>query len=166
MPRNKRTETNSAYYEEALRDYLSQKGLRCTQERVLLLRAATQCPTLFTLEDLQNQTERMGSFVVTCPTYYNALKLYQKAGLITSFRSRGQTVYQLTPTDMRIRCLTVCTRCNAVKAVKAKNVDEAVRHVSTRGFSVRTPIVYLYGLCLRCYQEELKQQQSSCKKEK
>ena len=166
MAKIKRTGIDSEYYERSLREYLAQKGLRCTQERVMLLRAATQCPTLFTLEDLQGQTEKMGPFAMTRPTYYNVLNLYQKAGLVTSFRSRGQTVYQLTPTDMRIRCLTVCTRCNAAKAVKAKNVDEAVRHVSTRGFSVRTPIVYLYGLCLRCYQEELKQQQSSCKKEK
>ncbi len=134
--------------QKRLDTYISEHGLRRTQERNFVLGkvCALQC---FSIEELQRTLTGMR---ISRATVYNALGLFGQAGIVhrleKEFGVRAGQYEVLQPGRSHIRL--VCERCGRVSDVKNIAVHRTLTAQKFTNFNLRQYSLYLYGMCKTC----------------
>lgn len=130
--------------------FLSQKGLKATLQRNLILDAFLDCGRPVHLDELYRMI-RSRHRSIGHATVYRALKLFAEAGIARAIPfGDGQTRFrQATPGGRRD--YLVCSDCGTAtefenSSIEQQHLDIAEKH----GFKLQTLKIELRGLCDRC----------------
>ena len=131
-------------------DFLGRAGLKTTRQREEIVRAFFAAGRHLSAEELY-QRLRDRNPRVGLVTVYRTLKLLRQAGLATE-RQFGDAYARFDPnTADRAHHHLICTRCGRIQEVEDATLRSLRRRVArTRGFSVTTEKLELYGLCRSC----------------
>ena len=120
---------------QRLTDFLTAKKMRKTPERYVILRAACLLPGIFTIDQLDEQIRLRGEMQVSRTTRAAHYEL------------------NLQPTP---KAYLVCSRCRKVAKLERKELETYLATVRSKSFVVQQPVLYLHGLCRKCYMEQIR----------
>ena len=142
-------ETNLAEVERKFSDYLKQKGLRVTPQRLKILEAFLQADDHVSMEELFLMVRAKDSTIGQV-TVYRTLKLLCDAGLASAVNfEEGMVRYE--PLSMQHHDHLVCEKCGK----KIEFVNDAIEHLQEKVCRVHDFIptshhMVLYGICAEC----------------
>ncbi|WP_373775545.1 Fur family transcriptional regulator [Porphyromonas loveana] len=134
-----------------LRTYVSENGLRHTQERYRILDIAYNARRVFTPEVLYELAQEEG-LQVSRATVYNTLTLFERSGIVLRLPSPG-TMYQYLMTFQAEQSpLLFCTQCAEFSTYYRKSVKTILAEKELRPprFTHEHAIICLYGICNKC----------------
>ena len=141
-------------YESALQrlnEYLETNQMRKTPERQEVLRTICLMPGLFTINELADRMQQDAAFCVSRTTLFNTLEVLTEARLVLKHVLLHTASYELlngtTP-----RVYLVCQHCSTIRRMDRPELTRYLATVKTRLFTVRQPLLYLYGECKKCQQ--------------
>lgn len=142
-------EMNPADMERRFSDYLKQKGLRVTPQRLKILEAFLQANDHVSMEELFLQV-RAGDSSIGQVTVYRTLKLLCEAGLASAVNFEEGTV-RYEPVGMHHHDHLVCEKCGK----KIEFVNDAIEHLQEKvcrlhDFIPTSHHMVLYGVCADC----------------
>ena len=142
-------ETNLAEVERKFSDYLKQKGLRVTPQRLKILEAFLHADDHVSMEELFLMVRAKDSTIGQV-TVYRTLKLLCDAGLASAVNfEEGMVRYE--PLSMQHHDHLVCEKCGK----KIEFVNDAIEHLQEKVCRVHDFIptshhMVLYGICAEC----------------
>lgn len=99
---------------------------------------------------LQAMQQRIGR-PVNPPTVYRALDFLLEMKLIHRIEALNAYVGCSDPVDQCCGFLMICENCNSVSDIRVEELDTLLnRTAADLGFSVRSQITEVFGLCRRC----------------
>lgn len=140
---------------QRLTDFLTARKMRRTPERYEIMRAACQIPGIFTIDQLDTQIRLRGVMQVSRATLFNNLETLVEAGLLIKHTLARAAHYELNLTPSP-KAYLVCDRCRKVTPLERKELTESLAAVRSKSFVVRQPVLYLHGLCRKCYMEQIR----------
>lgn len=135
--------------ESRLLHYLSQHHLRCTSERMMILRKVVELCGSFTpaflLQSLTDDGLRLSQ-----GTVYNTLKLLETVGIVRKRLSDdGIDTYEAaTRADEHLTL--VCSRCGKVKELRDAQLVKLLKLRRYPSFTMSGFDLYIHGVCSRC----------------
>lgn len=140
---------------QRLTDFLTAKKMRKTPERYVILRAACLLPGIFTIDQLDEQIRLCGEMQVSRTTLFNNLETMVEAQLLIKHTLTRAAHYELNlqPTP---KAYLVCSRCRKVAKLERKELEAYLATVRSKSFVVQQPVLYLHGLCRKCYMEQIR----------
>ena len=144
-----------------LATYLSDRGLRCTPERILVLDTALDFRAPFTPRQLSEALEgRTDSLKVSRATMFNTLRLLTEAKLLLRTAHDRTVSYDVLRPNVRRqgRQHLVCTGCGKVRRLQAPALDAWIQHQAYRDFVPHADqaVLYVYGECAKCRRKRRK----------
>ncbi len=138
---------------QCLTDYLHERGLRCTEERYVVLSAAESIQgAYFTTSQLLEVLEGM-SPKVSRATVFNTVDLLVKAGIVRGKRlGNGGRRYEFAGNDGNINL--VCSRCGKIKCVNDTAIGLLMRGRRFYAFRPQQWFLTVEGMCLACSRKE------------
>lgn len=88
-------------------------------------------------------------------TLFNNLETLVEAGLLIKHTLARAAHYELNLTPSP-KAYLVCDRCRKVTPLERKELTESLAAVRSKSFVVRQPVLYLHGLCRKCYMEQIR----------
>lgn len=139
--------------ERKLTEYLTTKNMRRTPERYEILRVVCQLSGIFTIDQLAEGLQQHGKMQISRTTLFNNLETMVEAQLLTKHTLARAAQYELN-LDSTPRIYLVCEKCH--KVIKADHPELAAQLavLKSKTFVVQQPILYLHGLCRKCYMEQ------------
>lgn len=140
---------------QRLTDFLTAKKMRRTPERYAILRAACLIPGIFTIDQLGERIGQDGGIQVSRTTLFNNLETLVEAQLLIKHTLARAAHYEanLEPSP---KAYLVCDRCRKVARLERKDLEDYLAAVRSKSFVVQQPVLYLHGLCRKCYMEQIK----------
>lgn len=122
-------------------EMLSQKGLKCTRQRMEILTVLRNADAPVTAETIFSQLSRL-----SLSTVYRTLEKFTEAGIVSKqiFGSGNEMYYELT--FMKHRHYAVCLSCHRVRYLDGCPVKE----IGMNGFTVTGHRLELFGYCSDC----------------
>lgn len=127
-------------------------GLRCTNQRIRILRCLAQLPRHFGAEELLEALNAGDAKpAVSRATLYRLLSQLERLGLLRKvLLSEGHSHYELALTQEH-HCHLVCSRCGRVVEIRSPALDRTVKRLcDDQGFDVREAEVEITIVCDRC----------------
>lgn len=149
----KKEQEAQALYEETaahLQAYLKTNGLRCTQERLLLLRQICRYKRNFTAERLQKDMEPVARISVA--TVYNTLDLLCSCHIVRKLNLQHKVrvvEYELLRSNAHTMRF-VCTRCGRWVDFKDKAIENILKGKRFSNFVMNDFSLSVYGVCKIC----------------
>lgn len=140
---------------QRLTDFLASRRMRKTPERYAILRSACRIHGMFTIDQLDEQIRQDGEMLVSRTTLFNNLETLVEAQVLIKHTLARAAHYEvnLTPSP---KAYMVCDRCRKVAKLERKELEAYLAAVRSKSFVVRQPILYLHGLCRKCYMEQIR----------
>lgn len=134
-----------------LTEYLHSKGMRLTPERFAILERVFLTDEHFYVDALHEAMELEG-YHVSLSTVYNAMLLFQEAGLVRrhQFPDQPAQYERVVVGSEASHHHLVCSFCGKVKEVKGSSLIDALGAQCYQGFTPEYVALYVYGLCSRC----------------
>lgn len=132
------------------RDFITQKGLKSTRQRDIILDAFLSSDRHMSIEELYLKL-RTKNPNIGYATVYRTLKLFAESGIAREIQfGDGQTRYEHVAEGEHHDHL-VCTRCGTIVEFENETIEKLQHEVATtHGFLIETHKLELYGLCEKC----------------
>lgn len=140
---------------QRLTDFLATRRMRRTPERYTILRAACKIHGIFTIDQLDEQIRRGGELQVSRTTLFNNLETLVEAQLLIKHTLARAAHYELNLAPSP-KAYLVCDRCRKVARLERKELETYLAAVRSKSFVVQQPVLYLHGLCRKCYMEQIR----------
>ena len=140
----------AANWEERLRGYMAQNGLRLTQQRRLIADAFFRHGGHPSFEQVYARVRKRDPSIGQA-TVYRTLRLLVDSGLANSSRFGGAAArYEAAAQDDHHDHL-ICTDCGRIVEFCNDTIEALQEQVAERhGFVIRHHTMELYGLCADC----------------
>ena len=131
-------------------DFISQKGLKSTRQRDIILDAFLSSDRHLSIEDLYLKL-RAKHPNIGYATVYRTLKLFAEAGIAKEIHfGDGQTRYEHV-TEGEHHDHLVCTRCGVIVEFENETIEKLQDEVAEEhGFLIERHKLELYGMCAKC----------------
>ncbi|MCY0860434.1 MAG: Fur family transcriptional regulator [Sulfolobaceae archaeon] len=133
--------------EKELVEFLRQKGLKVTPQRLAVLKLLSKGGH-FTGEQIYDEIKRVEPSI-SLSTVYNALEALEEAGLINSFEANGVTWYELRK-EPHIN--VICLDTNEIIDINTK-LDTIYEILKNQGINVKAVNVVAYAECSNLQKE-------------
>jgi Fur family ferric uptake transcriptional regulator len=135
---------------KAFHDFITQKGLKSTRQRDIILDAFLSSERHLSIEDLYLKL-RAKHPSIGYATVYRTLKLFAESGIAREIQfGDGQTRYEHVAEGEHHDHL-VCTRCGAIAEFENEAIEKLQDEVASRhDFLIETHKLELYGICGKC----------------
>jgi Fur family ferric uptake transcriptional regulator len=132
------------------REFITQKGLKSTRQRDIILDAFLSSDRHMSIEELYLKL-RAKHPNIGYATVYRTLKLFAESGIAREIQfGDGQTRYEHANAGEHHDHL-VCTRCGTIVEFENETIEKLQDEVATsHGFLIETHKLELYGLCAGC----------------
>lgn len=134
---------------DAFTRYMTEKSLRKTTERYMILEHICQIRDHFDVEMLRQRLEEH-NFHVSRACLYNTIELLMDAGLVV----RYQFTSQLVQYELKVLASThhhvICSYCGAVKEIKNDRISNDIANQRITKFTYEYHSLYMYGMCSKC----------------
>jgi Fur family ferric uptake transcriptional regulator len=139
--------------DEVLARYMSERGLKSTRQRSLIVDTFFDLGGHVTVEDLWSRV-RQSDARVSVATVYRTMKLLAECGLAAARNfGDGQTRYEPAAGRHHHDHL-ICTRCGTIVEFENDRIEQLQDLVAKKhGFRVTSHKMELYGLCRDCQRE-------------
>jgi Fur family ferric uptake transcriptional regulator len=142
--------SSQAKPEDTLTAYMSQKGMKLTKQRRLIVKEFFQLDEHLSAEDLYRKVRQIDHSIGQA-TVYRTLNLLREAGLARELRFGNDVTIFEPLTDSTHHDHLVCERCGKTVAV----LDEIIEQLQNRlaeqhNFKLTSHRMYLYGICPDC----------------
>ena len=139
-----------ALAEERLTEFILAHSMRKTPERYEVLRAVCEAKGLFTIDQLTDQITAGEGPNISRVTVFHALDVFMEAGIVIKHTLQRAALYECNLyRDPRV--LQICSHCGAVQECKNDILVNVLAQMRNRQFVTQQPILYLHGLCSKCY---------------
>lgn len=137
----------SANWRELLRQQITEKGLRLTQQRMLISEVFfEEVKDHANIEELYQKVRKRNSGIGYA-TVYRTLKLLTDCGLATSMQSMDGT-RRFEPTSDHHDHLT-CTACGKIMEFENEEIERLQEEIAEKfGFALTSHTMDLYGVCV------------------
>jgi Fur family ferric uptake transcriptional regulator len=137
---------------QVLRDYISQKKLKFTEQRELILEALLSTKNHVSAEELYQIVSQQNP-LIGLATVYRTLNLLSECGLIQQRQfGDGQTRYELVQEH---HDHLICTKCRKIVEFENDEIENLQEQIAKQyGFVIQNHKHELYGLCLDCQTKE------------
>ena len=142
----KETDYNIAL--RTLHDYIEKNNCRKTPERETVLKTVYSFSRRFTFDDLEEKLSQATSFPICRSTVYNALRLFQKLGLMRCVRMDSRSYYDIILS--RNACVQVCRVCGKTTFLDTQSAEEAIGNIKLKRFSRESLRITIDGICASC----------------
>lgn len=131
-------------------DFITQKGLKSTRQRDVILDYFLSSDRHMSIEDLYLRL-RSKHPNIGYATVYRTLKLFAESGIAREIQfGDGQTRYEHVAEGEHHDHL-VCTRCGDIVEFKNETIEKLQAEVAaSHGFLIETHKLELYGMCAKC----------------
>ncbi len=111
---------------DRFKDYLRQRGLMMTQERLMIAEAVCNLDTVFNIEKLHSLLRSAG-YPISPATIYRNIRLLAKAGMIENlnWNCSGKSLFHKLESKP-ISCTIECTDCDCKCVVSNDKLEQAV----------------------------------------
>ncbi len=135
---------------EALKSYISKKGLRSSTQRDFIAEAFFRTTTHISLEELLNRVRKKNS-AIGYATVYRTMKLLTDGGLAVARQfGDGQTRYENLPAEGHHDHI-ICIKCSRIEEFTNPEIEALQEKTAKRfGFKVLNHKLELYGYCSAC----------------
>lgn len=135
---------------KVFREFISQKGLKSTRQRDLILDAFLSSDRHLSIEELYLKL-RAKHPSIGYATVYRTLKLFAESGIAREIQfGDGQTRYEHINEGEHHDHL-VCTRCGTIIEFENEAIEKLQDEVASRhDFLIETHKLELYGICAKC----------------
>ncbi len=135
-----------------LSDYIKEKKMRQTPERVAILDKILDMDTHFSIDELYEVLEP--EFHVSKATVYNTVELLCDCRILRKhFFKDNQGVYELCAYQHHH---LVCSDCGGLRTVSIGAIDEYLGSIKVRGFDPDFSSLTIYGTCSPCSKKKRK----------
>lgn len=136
--------------EERFREYITQKGLKRTQQRETILQHFLKCTTHVSTEELYLSLRRKHPGIGYA-TVHRTLKLFSESGIAEERNfGDGQTRFELSVGDEHHDHL-ICSKCGKIIEFEEPMIEKLQEEIAARhGFTIQDHRLELYGLCVGC----------------
>jgi Fur family transcriptional regulator, ferric uptake regulator len=137
-------------HKKTFADFISQRGLKSTKQRDIILDAFLSSDRHLSIEELYLKLRATHSNIGYA-TVYRTLKLFAEAGIAREMQfGDGQTRYEHVGEGEHHDHL-VCTRCGSIEEFENETIEQLQTEVAaSRGFLIERHRLELYGLCGSC----------------
>jgi Fur family transcriptional regulator, ferric uptake regulator len=145
--------TEKAAWDQILNKHMSERGLKTTRQRSLIIDLFFDTGGHLSVEDLWAKVRQSDS-KVSVATVYRTMKLLNECGLAHARNfGDGQTRYEAAVGKHHHDHL-ICTRCGVIVEFENDRIEAMQDAVARRhGFRVTSHKMELYGLCRNCTRE-------------
>jgi len=135
---------------KVFREFISQKGLKSTRQRDVILDAFLSSDRHLSIEELYLKL-RAKHPSIGYATVYRTLKLFAESGIAREIQfGDGQTRYEHVNEGEHHDHL-VCTRCGTIIEFENEAIEKLQDEVAARhDFLIETHKLELYGICAKC----------------
>jgi Fur family ferric uptake transcriptional regulator len=135
---------------KAFREFITQKGLKSTRQRDIILDAFLASDRHMSIEDLYLKL-RAKHPNIGYATVYRTLKLFAESGIAREIQfGDGQTRYEHVAEGEHHDHL-VCTHCGAIAEFENETIEKLQDEVAkSHDFIIETHKLELYGICAKC----------------
>ena len=135
---------------KVFREFISQKGLKSTRQRDVILDAFLSSDRHLSIEELYLKL-RAKHPNIGYATVYRTLKLFAESGIAREIQfGDGQTRYEHVNEGEHHDHL-VCTRCGTIIEFENEAIEKLQDEVAARhDFLIETHKLELYGICAKC----------------
>lgn len=133
---------------QVLKEYISQKKLKFTEQRELILEALLSAKSHISAEELYQIVSKHNP-MIGLATVYRTLNLLSECGLIQQRQfGDGQTRYELVQEH---HDHLICTKCRKIVEFENAEIETLQEQVAKQyGFVIQNHKHELYGLCSDC----------------
>ncbi len=130
--------------------FMSERGLKSTRQRNLIIETFFQVDGHFSVEQLWSKVRALDPRV-SVATVYRTMKLLAESGLAHAQNfGDGQTRYE-PALDRKHHDHLICTRCGVIIEFENDRIEQLQDAVAKKhGFRVSSHKMELYGLCRTC----------------
>ena len=140
---------------QRLTEFLTARNMRKTPERNEILRAACRIPGIFTIDQLDEQIRQQGRLQVSRTTLFNNLETLVEAQLLIKHTLARAAHYELNMKPAP-KAYLVCDHCRKVAKLERRELEKYLAAVRSKSFVVQQPVLYLHGLCRKCFMEQIR----------
>lgn len=145
--------TEEQQYEEAvevMKKYLYSHRLRCTPERLQILRQICRYRNHFTAEQLEKDMQEQ--LHLSTATIYNTLQMLGTCGILRRLEAQpGMRFAEYEVVCGRTRSMRfVCTRCGREVTFKNKPIENILIDKRFSNFDMTSYSLNVYGTCKSC----------------
>lgn len=135
---------------KAFREFITQKGLKSTRQRDIILDAFLSSDRHMSIEELYLKL-RAKHPNIGYATVYRTLKLFAESGIAREIQfGDGQTRYEHVAEGEHHDHL-VCTHCGAIAEFENETIEKLQDDVAkSHDFIIETHKLELYGICAKC----------------
>ncbi|SNB44756.1 Fur family transcriptional regulator [Geobacter sp. DSM 9736] len=135
---------------KAFQEFMTQKGLKSTRQRDIILDAFLSSERHLSIEELYLKL-RAKHPSIGYATVYRTLKLFAESGIAREIQfGDGQTRYEHVAEGEHHDHL-VCTRCGTIIEFENETIEKLQEEVASRhDFLIETHKMELYGVCAKC----------------
>lgn len=135
---------------KAFRDFITQKGLKSTRQRDVILDCFLASARHISIEELYLKL-RAKNPNIGYATVYRTLKLFAESGIAREIQfGDGQTRYEHAAEGEHHDHL-VCTRCGKIIEFENETIEQLQQEVAkSHGFLIENHKLELYGVCSLC----------------
>ncbi len=135
---------------KAFREFITEKGLKSTRQRDLILDAFLSSDRHMSIEELYLKLRAKHPHIGYA-TVYRTLKLFAESGIAREIQfGDGQTRYEHVAEGEHHDHL-VCTHCGAIIEFENETIEKLQDEVAqSHDFVIETHKLELYGICGKC----------------
>jgi len=132
------------------RDFITEKGLKSTRQRDVILDAFLSSDRHLSIEELYLKL-RSKHPNIGYATVYRTLKLFAESGIAREMQfGDGQTRYEHVSEGEHHDHL-VCTRCGTILEFENEAIEKLQNEIAaSHDFLIQTHKLEIYGLCAKC----------------
>lgn len=135
-----------------LQDYLSEKGLKSTRQRIEIAKVFFDCKKHISTEELHHKLQRKNPRIGYA-TVYRTMRLLKECHLAKERHfGDGQTLYEpISDIDIEHHDHLICTKCAKIIEFENKMIEEMQQQIAKENnFEIFHHKLELYGLCCNC----------------
>lgn len=135
---------------EALKKYLSDKGLKKTHQRDVITKLFFSPPHRhYRIEEILEKT-RAEDASISYATVYRTLMMFVDAGVASQRHfGKGQSLFEALSGDHHDHL--ICTKCSTIREFENDTIEKLQESVAKKwGFHLTSHKMELYGLCPKC----------------
>ena len=131
-------------------DYLHERKLRVTPERLEVLETVMQTPGHFDVDQLFYRMKTQGS-TVSRATVYNTVDKLREAGVLAQYRFGERSARYEIAHNVQPHHHLICRSCGNIEEFIDKRVDRMARDAAAfLGHELQDAVLHIYGICPAC----------------
>ncbi len=137
-----------------LTKYLTEKRLKKSQERYMVLEAACRADGMFTAADIHDYITTTMNFHLSLSTVYSTLELLTTCGImIEHFLSPKNVKFEYALGRTAFKYM-ICSSCGRITEIHDRSLDRMISTIKTPRLHVNYYKTYIYGICASCARKE------------